>query len=79
MGDFVMEGTRCYNSWFGAHKFEPRYNLGPSTFTPDRYVGFKLLELLDRYRLKTYVCDVCIRCGKTIDIPSQITPDKAGS
>lgn len=58
---------RCPNAWFGAHRFEPRYDERPN---PD-YVagdysgpagGFRKLLVLN-----TYVRDVCVKCGKTAE------------
>lgn len=65
-----MTPERCPNSWFGSHKFEPRYDLGePDT---SRFVSFKAkstTEFFDGLKSKTYVRDVCVKCGKAIDRP----------
>lgn len=47
----------------GVHKFEPRYDYK----LPD---GLKLekfdIGVLDACRSKTYIHDICIKCGKTV-------------
>lgn len=66
---------RCPNSWFGSHKFEPRYDLGAADLSPffgDRVASFKTsADSIESMRAKTYVRDICIRCGKTIERPSK--------
>lgn len=66
-----MSGDRCPNSWFGAHKFKPRYDLSApdlSMFTG----SFKAdNETIEKLRTKTYVRDVCTKCGKTIEREGQ--------
>jgi len=58
---------RCPNSWFGSHKFEPRYDLSPANFSG--LVGqFNASPAgMEKMRTKTYVRDVCTKCGKTIE------------
>lgn len=48
----------CPNGLFGSHKFEARYDLGPAA-----------LESLITHdmRIRTYVRDVCVKCGMTIE------------
>ncbi len=44
----------------GVHRFKPRYN--------ERYPEWfaRAREVEGNWRMeKTYVCDVCVRCGKT--------------
>jgi hypothetical protein len=66
-------GQSCsrLGKWVGGCKFEPRYDKGPVQM-PDgfslNYVGVSLAERLEQHRKKTYVHDVCIRCGKTITV-----------
>lgn len=52
---------------FGGCAFEARFDLGPSTMTGEGYMGMRLGELVEKYRQKTYVRDVCVRCGKSIE------------
>lgn len=74
-----MNTPRC-RSIFG-HKFEPRYSLGAAKgeYTePDIKVAAPwqvevmearnagMVAALDRMREKTYVHDVCVRCGHTV-------------
>lgn len=62
---------RCPNGWFGSHKFEPRYDLGAADLSPfftGRVDTFKADAVsIEKMRTKTYVHDICIRCGKTIE------------
>ncbi len=58
---------RCPNTLFGSHKFEPRYDLGPADLS--QFAAFKARtpSYMEPLRTKTYVRDVCIKCGKTIE------------
>ena len=48
--------------------FEARYDLGEPKFEgPVNYVGSDLKGVIDRHRAKSYVRDVCVRCGKVIE------------
>ena len=65
-----MAGTpnyRCPNSWFGSHKFEARYDLSPADLSA--FANFKARDpsYMEPLRAKTYVRDVCTKCGKTIE------------
>ena len=59
--------TRCSNSYFGSHKFEPRYDLSPADMSA--FKSFKAADpsYMEPLRAKTYVRDVCTKCGKTIE------------
>lgn len=48
-------------------RFEPRYDLGPVEAPGMKYNGMDLAMVLDALRSKTYVRDVCVRCGRTIE------------
>lgn len=50
------------------HKFEGRYNSEPS-HNFEGYEGpvFALVRLVEASTKKTYVLDVCTRCGQTIE------------
>ncbi len=53
---------------FGGCHFAPRYDLGPadvSRFTSLSGAGAG--SFLEKLRKQTYVRDVCVRCGKTIE------------
>jgi hypothetical protein len=54
------------NRWFGGCKFEARYDYGVPQVEGLSYTGGGLQRVLDQMREKTYICDVCVRCGKTI-------------
>lgn len=47
-------------------QFEARYDEGPSRLPGSHRMENVTPEMLDRFRCKIYVKDVCIRCGKTI-------------
>jgi hypothetical protein len=68
---------RCPFGWWGAHNFQPRYDLGASKWAPETYFGFDAAKHVEGYRDKTYVQDVCTRCGKVItrDVGSSLTPE----
>jgi len=54
--------------WIGGCKFEPRYDLGQADFSAFTSLkGHDVVELADKLRKKTYVKDVCVRCGKTVE------------
>lgn len=56
-----------YNSWFG-HHFEARYSYGPAgQIKVEATLHGTLAEILEASKAKTYVHDVCVRCGKIID------------
>lgn len=62
---------RCDNN---NHRFEARYSYGASTIEIEtKYTSVAALErLLDSFRSKTYIYDICIHCGK-IAINSRLT------
>lgn len=67
-----MSDNRCPNSWFGSHKFEPRYDLSPADVSSFKNIsGMGSGAFLERLRSKTYVRDVCTKCGKTIEREGQ--------
>jgi hypothetical protein len=57
----------CPIGWKRAHQFEPRYDESAPDLT--RFDSFKMADAraLEFLRAKTYVRDVCVRCGKTIE------------
>jgi len=57
-----------FGKWIGC-KFEPRYDKGPveSPAAGIKYTGSNLEGALEAHRRVTYVRDICIRCGKTIE------------
>ena len=53
--------------WLGC-KFEPRYDKSEPRWEGNfTYTGFSGAERLDQLRQITYVRDVCVRCGSTIE------------
>lgn len=52
----------------GHHKFEPRYDLGPADLSAFESIsGYGTGSIFEKMRSKTYVRDVCVRCGETIE------------
>lgn len=57
------------DKWVRGCKFEPRYNLAASTFEPGGHVktsAAAIVLLANEYRDRTYIYDVCIRCGRMV-------------
>lgn len=60
--------SRCENSWFGRHKFEARYDLGPADLSRFESIsGRGAGSFMEKLRQKTYVHDVCVRCGALVE------------
>ena len=54
--------------FFGGCKFEARYDIGEPTMTlKGTMTGYDFREALEAIKPKTYVHDVCVTCGKTIN------------
>lgn len=51
----------------GGCQFQPRYDKGPSQATFDGGVTELRLRVLEAYRQVTYVRDICVRCGRTVE------------
>lgn len=50
---------------FGGCRFEPRYDLGPGAYPPVEFSNDEYLhEMMKEARAKTYVQDICVRCGE---------------
>jgi hypothetical protein len=63
---------RCQNSWFGSHQFEPRYDKEPSNAMSLGSIKARDVEMLDAMVTKrTYVRDICVRCGNTVERATQ--------
>lgn len=52
--------------WIRGCRFEPRYDEGESTMGGKGSAG-RVLELVEASKPKTYVRDVCVTCGRTIE------------
>jgi hypothetical protein len=71
-----MGDLSCQQWWiFGGHRFEPRYHLSASTMDSAKGTAYGVLQLAEACRDKTYVRDVCTRCGAMID--TALSPDQA--
>lgn len=61
------------NGLFGVHRFEARFDLSagdPAKVSPDMTLlawGSNLPRIVESTRVKTYVRDVCVKCGATIE------------
>ena len=51
----------------GVHKYEPRYDKSPATADFKGQMTPMRLEMIEKYRQVTYVRDICVRCGKTVE------------
>lgn len=66
-----MSDVQKCTSWLG-HKFQPRYSLSAAServldSLADGNSAVAVQALLDRFRAKTYECDVCVRCGHVVE------------
>ncbi len=54
--------------WFGACRFEARYDEGAPDFTrmPGR-IDADAAQITKLCRPKTYIHDICTRCGKVVE------------
>ncbi|HIC7209389.1 hypothetical protein [Burkholderia stabilis] len=63
---------RCPGNIFGAHRFEPRYDERPNERVStlfdglDRACARTARAMIDGNTIRTYVCDVCVRCGAMV-------------
>lgn len=50
------------------HKFEPRYDLSTPAIVPKSLENpvEDVIAVMEASRTKTYVLDVCVRCGATV-------------
>ena len=58
---------RCVD---GVHRFEARYDKGPADMSGWKSFsgsGSIVRQLAEKHRTVTYVCDICVRCGKIIE------------
>jgi hypothetical protein len=53
--------------WMFGCKFEPRYDLSAPDVSRFKKIDGPVAPVLEATKAKTYVCDVCVRCGKTIE------------
>lgn len=54
------------------HKYRPRYDTEPAhSFRVESISRGAMLDLMDRNQKKTYVHDICERCGHVIQRSSQ--------
>ena len=66
--------TDCprFGKLIGGCKFEPRYDLGVPAGRLTEFTGSSaaFVAALEASRPKTYVRDICVRCGKTEERPT---------
>jgi hypothetical protein len=66
----VNDDNKCPNAgtWSGRHDFQPRYDRVPPADIPQiKGSGSVALEALELLCKRTYVRDICTRCGKAIE------------
>lgn len=64
-----MKDQKC-DGWFGPRcRFEARYDKGQTTVTKagGQYSAEDIERIINAATPKTYVCDVCVRCGHVIE------------
>jgi len=64
-----MSDCPRFGKWIGGCQFEARYDLS-AVELPACHEVKMTLTMAEKFRSKTYVRDVCIRCGKTIEVAS---------
>jgi hypothetical protein len=63
-----MSDCPNFGKLIGGCRFEPRYDLGPAEGYPAEMKGIgSLAAAMEPWRRKTYVRDVCTRCGRTVE------------
>ena len=64
-----MNDCPRFGKWIGGCKFEPRYDVGPPDFSA--FTRFKNMHagFAETLKPEKYICDVCVRCGKTTKNP----------
>lgn len=65
-----MSNVSQCSSFFG-HRFQPRYDQSAAQMPAGREFQLKnstetLSEILECFRSKTYVYDICVKCGCTV-------------
>lgn len=66
--------------WIGGCRFEPRYDVGNPDLSRFRNItGYDLPAVLNASKPKTYVHDVCARCGKVAHRPTTPTTPNSRS
>ena len=63
--------ARC-NGLSGVHRFQARYDLSPATTYPKEVSTFagvdpSIIALCEQSRQRTYVRDICVKCGAVIE------------
>ncbi len=58
----------------GVHDFEARYDKDPAMMEFEGGLSEMRLRLVEKCRKITYVRDVCVRCGKTVERNSEVVP-----
>ena len=58
----------CPNArWTGRHRFEARFDEAMPAGMFDGNVSLAGLGIVDRLKSRTYVRDICVRCGQTVE------------
>lgn len=61
--------------WIGGCRFEARYELSAPGLKIESYEGPRLVDVIEASRAKTYVHDICTRCGKVVQRPTPTNPN----
>lgn len=62
-----IETCRGLTGMLFGHDFKPRYDEGPpSQMNANMCSEYFMLEYMKESKPRTYVCDVCERCGTTV-------------
>lgn len=58
--------SKCQGSWFGRHKFEPRYDRTlPKDLAEGGFEGTR--STIEAVKDQIYVRDICVRCSETVE------------
>jgi hypothetical protein len=65
----VSETCPRRDRWFRGCRFEPRYDLGGQSrsIQVNAITVDEMVALIDATKPKTYVRDVCVTCGRTVE------------
>ena len=64
-----MSDCLRFGKFWNGCRYEARYDIGKPTWVPEEVSGTAagVAVVMESSRPKTYVRDVCIRCGRTVE------------
>lgn len=71
-----MSECERIGKWIGGCRFEPRYDVGEPKIH-GKITGYDLPAVLEASKPKTYIHDICIRCGKIVKPEVVVTNELA--